>query len=440
MGEIENDTWEQGGTIMKNRWLIALSAIAIHLSIGGAYAYSVYKLPLIETMGWTATQVTVAFTIMMALAGTSAAFFGKFVEKNGPRKSAMVAAILFGAGQAGSGLAVMMDSVTLYWLTYGLLSGLGMGIGYISPVSTLIKWFPDRRGLATGMAVLGFGAGALITAPVAANLMQSVGISSTYYILGAGYFLLMFLGASYITPPPANYMPEGMKQAIDTGKKAVKKDLRQLTAKEAVKTKHFWMLWSMKLINTSAGIMMISVASPMAQEVVGLSVAGAAALVGIMGIFNGGGRLGWAAASDYLGRQNVFIIFFVIQIVAFLLLPITTNVLIFQVLILLVVSCYGGGFSNLPAFAGDLFGTKEVGAIHGYLLTTWSLGGVFGPMLVNAIKGSTGSYIPVFYTFFGLIAVAFMISVWLKMDIKKFQMKQQVVNEQPAGKASRKTS
>jgi len=196
----------------------------------------------------------------------------------------------------------------------------------------------------------------------------------------------------------------------------------------------------MKLINTSAGIMMISVASPMAQEVVGLSVAGAAALVGIMGIFNGGGRLGWAAASDYLGRQNVFIIFFVIQIVAFLLLPITTNVLIFQVLILLVVSCYGGGFSNLPAFAGDLFGTKEVGAIHGYLLTTWSLGGVFGPMLVNAIKGSTGSYIPVFYTFFGLIAVAFMISVWLKMDIKKFQMKQQVVNEQPAGKASRKTS
>ncbi|RID84010.1 MFS transporter, partial [Peribacillus asahii] len=259
----------------------------------------------------------------------------------------------------------------------------------------------------------------------AANLMQSVGISTTYYILGAGYFVLMFLGASYITPPPANYMPEGMKQAIDTGKKEVKKDLRQLTAKEAVKTKHFWMLWTMKLINTSAGIMMISVASPMAQDVVGLSVAGAATLVGIMGIFNGGGRLGWAAASDYLGRHNVFIIFFVIQLVAFIALPVTTNTLLFQALILLVVSCYGGGFSNLPAFAGDLFGTKEVGAIHGYLLTTWSLGGVCGPMLVTAINGATGSYIPVFYVFFGLIALTFIISVWLRADVKKMQRAEQ---------------
>ena len=310
----------------KNRWLIALSAISIHLSIGGAYAYSVYKIPVSEEMGWSVTQVTVAFTIMMALAGTSAAFFGKFVEKNGPRKSAMVAAILFSLGQAGSGLAILLDSLPLYLLTYGVLSGMGMGIGYISPVSTLVKWFPDRRGLATGMAVLGFGAGALITAPVAASLMESVGISNTYFILGAGYFILMFLGASYIAPPPANWMPEGMKHEIKSGKKELKKDLRQLTAREAVKTKHFWMLWAMNLINASAGIMMISVASPMAQEVVGLSVAGAAAMVGIMGLFNGGGRLAWAAASDYIGRHNVFIIFFVIQLVAFITLPNVTNV------------------------------------------------------------------------------------------------------------------
>jgi OFA family oxalate/formate antiporter-like MFS transporter len=168
--------------MMKNRWLIALSAIAIHLSIGGVYAYSVYKLPIVESMGWTATQVTIAFTIMMALGGSSSAVFGKFVEKNGPRKSALLAATLFGLGQAGSGLAIQMDSVVLFWLTYGVLSGIGMGIGYISPVSTLIKWFPDRRGLATGMAVLGFGTGALLTAPIAANLMGAVGISTTYYI------------------------------------------------------------------------------------------------------------------------------------------------------------------------------------------------------------------------------------------------------------------
>lgn len=188
----------------KNRWLIALSAIAIHLSIGGAYAYSVYKLPIVTEMGWSETSVTVAFTIMMGLAGFSAALFGSLVEKMGPRKSAMVAAVLFGLGQAGAGVAILSDSVVLYWLTYGLLSGLGMGIGYIAPVSTLVKWFPDRRGLATGMAVLGFGSGALITAPVAANLMEGVGISTTYFILGISYFILMICGASYIAPPLNN--------------------------------------------------------------------------------------------------------------------------------------------------------------------------------------------------------------------------------------------
>ena len=420
----------------KNRWLIAVSAIFIHLSIGGAYAYSVYKIPVSEEMGWSVTQVTVAFTIMMALAGTMAAFFGKFVEKNGPRKSAMLAAILFSLGQAGSGLAILLDSLPLYLLTYGVLSGMGMGLGYIAPVSTLIKWFPDRRGLATGMAVLGFGAGALITAPVAANLMESVGISNTYFILGAGYFILMVLGASYITPPPANYMPEGMKHEIKSGKKELKKDLRQLTAREAVRTKHFWMLWGMHLINVSAGIMMISVASPMVQELGGLSVAGAAAMVGIMGLFNGGGRLAWAAASDYIGRHNIFIVFFVIQLIAFITLPNVTNVLVLQALIFLVVSCYGGGFSNLPAFAGDLFGTKEVGAIHGFLLTTWSLGGVCGPMLVTAIRQSTGSYIPVFYVFFGLIAISFIISILLRADIKKTLRAQQ----EQGPKALRQTS
>ena len=405
----------------KNRWLIALSAIAIHLSIGAAYAYSVYKNPLIDSMGWSESHVTLAFTVMMALAGFTAAFMGSFVERNGPRKSAAVAAVLFGLGQAGSGIAVALDSSILFIITYGLLSGLGLGIGYISPVSTLVKWFPDRRGLATGMAVLGFGTGALITAPVAAALMVSIGISSTFYILGASYFILMVLGASYIAPPKEGWLPDNLKNAVAGSQKTVRKDLRQLTAKEAIKTKHFWMLWSMMLINTSAGIMMISVASPMAQDIVGLSAAAAATMVGIMGIFNGGGRLGWAAASDYLGRQNVFIIFFVIQLVAFITLPMTTNVILFQTMILLVVSCYGGGFSNLPAFIGDLFGTKQLGAIHGYLLTTWSLGGILGPLLVSNIKGATGSYIPVFYVFLVLIACAFIISLFLRADIKRMQ-------------------
>lgn len=403
----------------KNKWLIALSAIAIHLSIGGAYAYSVYKNPITTQLGWSMTNVTIAFTIMMGLAGFAAALFGSFVEKQGPRKSAMLAAVLFGLGQAGAGVAIAIDSVVLYWCTYGLLSGLGMGIGYIAPVSTLVKWFPDRRGLATGMAVLGFGSGSLITAPVATNLMEAVGISNTYFILGISYFTLMILGALYIAPPKQEGALNVSK--YDTTGKA----LAQMSAREAVKTKNFWMLWSMHLINVTAGLMMISVASPMAQEVVGLSVAGAATMVGLMGLFNGGGRLIWAAASDYIGRQNVFIIFFVIQLVAFVTLPFTTNILLFQAFIFLVVSCYGGGFSNLPAFASDLFGTKQLGVIHGYLLTTWSLGGIFGPLIVSGIYNAAGSYIPVFYTFSVLISISLCISLWMRHDVVKKKKIQQ---------------
>ncbi|WP_339648239.1 OFA family MFS transporter [uncultured Salegentibacter sp.] len=403
----------------KNRWLIAASAVFIHISIGAAYAYSVYTQPLVETKGWSMASVTTAFTIMMVLGGGSAALFGKFVERSGPKKSAMLAAVLFGLGQAGSGFAISMDSLTGFLLSYGLLSGLGLGIGYIAPVSTLVKWFPDKRGLATGMAVLGFGTGALVTAPVAASLIESIGISTTFYILGASYFILMMLGASYIAPPPKNWMPTGMEAAVKAGTKKIKRDLSQATSGEAVRTKHFWMLWTMMLINTSAGIMMISVASPMAQNIVGLSAGAAATMVGIMGIFNGGGRLGWAAASDYISRPKVFIIFFIIQLVAFITLPIITSALIFQIFIFLVVSCYGGGFSNLPAFIGDLFGTKELGAIHGYLLTTWSLGGLIGPTLVSQIYTRTGSYIPVFYVFTALIIVALIISLVLNRSVKK---------------------
>lgn len=408
----------------KNRWLIAASAIAIHVSIGAAYAYSVYTQPLVEAKGWSVASVTTAFTIMMVLGGGSAALFGKFVEKSGPRKSAIFAAILFSLGQAGSGFAISLNSLPLFLLSYGVLSGIGLGVGYISPVSTLVKWFPDKRGLATGMAVLGFGTGALITAPVAASLIESIGISPTFYILGASYFIMMMWGASYIAPPPQGWMPAGMKEAVAAGTRKIKKDLRQATRGEAIKTKHFWMLWSMMLINTSAGIMMISVASPMAQNIVGLSAGAAATMVGLMGIFNGGGRLGWAAASDYISRPKVFIIFFIIQLLAFITLPIIASAFVFQILIFLVVSCYGGGFSNLPAFIGDLFGTKELGAIHGYLLTTWSLGGLIGPTLVSQIYTRTGSYIPVFYIFTGLIIVALILSLLLNRSINDAKQKQ----------------
>jgi len=406
----------------KNRWLIALAAVSIHLSIGSVYAYSVFKNPLMDQFGWDNKQVTVSFTLAICFLGLSAAAFGRFVEKYGPRKSATVSAILFSAGMLGTGLAVHLGSLTGYYLCYGVIGGIGLGIGYISPVSTLVKWFPDRRGLATGMAVMGFGAGSLICSPVAARLINAVGVANTFYILGTAYFVLMMSGALYIARPPEGWMPKGMleKRASGSERKAPE-DLAQLTAVEALRTGRFWMLWVMMFVNISSGIMIISVASPMAQDKVGMSVAAAATMVGIMGLFNGGGRIGWAALSDYWGRTNVFTIFFASQLVLFLILPGVTNAIVFEIFILFIMTCYGGGFASLPAYIGDLFGTKQLGAIHGFLLTAWSAAGVVGPMLVASLYDSSQNYDMTFYVFAVLLAVALATTVLIRANIRKIR-------------------
>ncbi|KHF39943.1 L-lactate MFS transporter, partial [Halalkalibacter okhensis] len=404
-----------------NRWLIALSAVAIHLSIGSAYAYSVYSNPIAQTVGWKSTQVTLAFTLAIAFLGISAATLGRFVEKKGPRTSATIAAILFSFGQIGAGFAVWIQSLPLFLIMYGVIGGIGLGLGYISPVSTLVKWFPDRRGLATGIAVFGFGAGALVTSPVAARLIESVGVTNTFYILGATYLLLMLAGASYIVRPPQGWIPKGIQNSKEKGQNNVSEDLAQLTANEAIKTKRFWMLWTMIFINISSGIMIISVASPLSQEMIGLSVASAASMVGLMGIFNGGGRIGWSTISDYIGRSTVFSIFFIIQIIAFLTLPIVSNVILFQILIFLIMTTYGGGFAALPAFIGDIFGTKELGAIHGYILTAWSLAGVVGPITVAYIYETTGSYTPAFFLITIMLFIALLVSFMIQLDIKRIK-------------------
>ncbi|HHU20328.1 MAG TPA: OFA family MFS transporter [Bacilli bacterium] len=404
----------------KNRWLIALSAIAIHLSIGSVYSYSVLKNPITDQIGWSDKTVTVAFTIAIALLGTSAAFFGKSVEKWGPKKSAMIAAILFGAGQLITGISLATESLILFYFGYGIVGGMGLGLGYIAPVSTLVKWFPDRRGLATGMAVMGFGAGSLIGAPVITGLIRTVGLSNTFFILAAIYFTLMFSGALYIVRPPENWVP--FSKAAQQTKKTVRvqQSLQQLTAREAVRTNRFWLLWLMMFINISNGIMLISVASPFAQSKVGMTATAAATMVGIMGLFNGGGRIGWSAFSDFMGRSNVFLMFFSVQFILMLTLPNVTNALLLQILIFVVISMYGGSFALLPAFVSDLFGTKELGAIHGLLLTSWSCAGVFGPLLVAFINDTTGSYNAAFYIFSGLLAVAFVVSILMKLSIKAF--------------------
>lgn len=409
----------------QNRWAIAAAAVAFHLMIGSAYAWSVFTKPLMAQLGWSQKEVSLAFSIAIFALGMSAAFMGRFVERHGPRKSGTLAAIFFGTGVAGSGLAVALKSLPLLYLFYGLIGGIGLGIGYITPVSTLVKWFPDRRGLATGLAIMGFGFASLVSGPTAAVLIERVGIAPTFALLGAVYFAVMLAAAQVLTPPPAGWVPPRFAQQAADSRKRLPVDLAQLTAAEAVKTRRFWFLWVMMFINITCGIAIISVASPMGQEIAGLSPLAAASMVGLMGLFNGIGRIGWASLSDYIGRPNVYTAFFILQIGAFLLLPNAREALLFQVLVFAIMTCYGGGFATLPAYIGDLFGTKELGAVHGYLLTAWALAGVVGPILVSSIYDATKSYAGTLAIFAALFAVALAVSLWIRADIKALRTQRQ---------------
>ncbi|MBU5466060.1 OFA family MFS transporter [Virgibacillus sp. MSJ-26] len=415
---------------VKNRWFIAASAVGIHISIGSAYAWSVFTNPMVDQFGWDTTQVSFAFSLAIFFLGMSAAFMGRFVERNGPRKSGMLSALFFGVGVAGSGIATMLGSLPLLYLFYGVIGGIGLGIGYIAPVSTLVKWFPDRRGLATGLAIMGFGFAALISGPAAAALIDSVGLNATFFILGGIYFIVMTASAQYLAPPPEGWVPKGFEEAKENGTSKIKEDLSQLTANQAIKTRRFWMLWFMLFINITCGIAILAVASPMAQEITGMSAIAAAGMVGLLGLFNGGGRLGWAALSDYIGRPNVYTAFFVIQVVAYFLLPITTNAFMFQILLFAILTCYGGGFASVPAYIGDLFGTKQLGAIHGYILTAWAMAGVVGPVLLSLIYDTTQSYNLTLIIFGVMFAIALALSLWIRVDIKRLQTEKEKAHNQ----------
>ncbi len=407
---------------MKNRWLIAASAVGIHISIGSVYSWSVVSKPLMNQLDWDLKQVSLTFSIAIFFLGLSAAFLGHVVEKKGPRFAGTIASVLFGLGLAGSGLAVKMQSLPLLYLTYGVLGGMGLGTGYITPVSTLIKWFPDKRGLATGMAIMGFGFASFIAGPSMQYLIANMGIAPMFYILGAVYFVLMFASSQYLAPPPEGWMPAGFQAAIDSGKKKIKKDLAQLTANESVKTIRFYFLWVMLFINITCGIAVISVASPLAQEVTGMTAAAAAVMVGMMGLFNGIGRIGWSSLSDHIGRPVTWVVFFVIQIVAFFALPSITSAAVFPLIIYLILTCYGGGFASVPAYISDIFGTKQVSAIHGYILTAWAMAGLVGPMLVSYIREKTGDYSQTLYIFAGLFVAALIVSLLMIANIKKLRV------------------
>ena len=408
-------------TKVKNRWFMVIAAMSIHMCIGSVYAWSVYVNPIQSAMNWTLTDVTITFSIAIFFLGLSAALMGKFVEHRGPRVAATLAAILFGLGTIGSGVAIHFESKTLLYLTYGVLGGAGLGIGYLSPVSMLVKWFPDRRGMATGLAIMGFGFASAISGPAIKILIDSVGIASTFYTLGTIYFVIMLGAAQYLANPEEGYMPEKLSQAISTGQKKIKEDLVNITRDEAIKTARFFGLWIMLFINVTCGIAIISVASPLLQETIGISALAAASAVGLMGIFNGAGRIMWASISDYLTRPIVFILFFATQIIAFYLLTTVTSILLFQVLIYYIMTCYGGAFASIPAYIGDIFGTKELGAIHGYILTAWALAGLAGPIIIAYVKDSTGSYTGTLYVFVGLFFFALISSILMLSNIKKIK-------------------
>tara|TARA_B100000745_G_scaffold300472_1_gene254615 strand:- start:1777 stop:3048 length:1272 start_codon:yes stop_codon:yes gene_type:complete len=406
---------------MKNRWLIAASAVGIHISIGSVYAWSVFNTPMEMAYGWSKNQVALTFSLAIFFLGLSAAIMGHFVEKHGPRKSGLVAGTFWGVGMLGAGLATSMENMYMLWATYGVLGGIGLGVGYITPVSTLVKWFPDRRGLATGLAIMGFGFGAMIGGPIFNQIIQNISIPATFFIMGAVYMVLMYASALYLERPPEGWMPDGMKADIASGKRKKVEDLTQQTANEAVKTGPFYGLWVMMFINISCGIAVIYSASPLAQESIGLSPTEAATIVGMMALFNGLGRIGWASFSDIIGRGNTYMTFFLIQIVAFYLLPNISSVLMFQVVLYLILTCYGGGFATLPAFIGDLFGTKQLGAIHGYVLTAWAAAGLTGPQIAAYVRTVTGSYTMTLYIFAGVFVVALAVSLMMKAYIKRAQ-------------------
>lgn len=401
---------------LKNRWLIAASAVGIHISIGSVYAYSVMTNPVKDIFDVDGSVIKWAFKIAILLLGLSAAFLGRWVEKVGPKVSGTTAGLFYGIGILGSGLAVQLESLTLFYLCYGVIGGIGLGLGYITPVSTLVKWFPDRRGLATGMAIMGFGFAALIFGPVMQSLFDTVGVSNAFYILGVIYMILILSSARYIERPPEGYMPDGFK--LGEGKK-IKADISNIDANASLKTSRFYYIWIMMFINIACGIAIISAASPMMQEKLNYTPMEAAAIVGLIGVFNGLGRIIWSTLSDYLGRANTYIIFFAFQILAFFFLPKISTELAFLVVLFTVITMYGGGFATLPAFLGDLFGTKQLGAIHGMVLAAWGLAGVVGPTIYDVVKNATGSLDATLEVFAGLFVIALMVSLLMKRTVNQ---------------------
>jgi MFS family permease len=450
-----------------NRWLVPPAALAIHLSIGVAYGFSVFWLPLSRAIGvsqgrgplpcpadvgfvarmftttcdWKISDLGWMYTLFFVFLGSSAAVWGAWLERTGPRKAGVVAAFCWGGGFMLSALGVYFHQLWLMWLGSGIIGGIGLGLGYISPVSTLIKWFPDRRGMATGMAIMGFGGGAMIGSPLADRLMKafatptSVGVWETFVTLGLIYFVAMLCGAFGYRVPPADWKPAGWNPPAQRIGMITTQNVH---VSEAWKTPQFWFLWAVLCLNVSAGIGVIGIASPMIQEVFGGQLMNApgvalrdlapaaraqlatigAAFAALLSVFNIAGRISWASLSDYIGRKRTYLIFFTLGTLLYALAPWAArigSVALFVIIFCVILTMYGGGFATIPAYLADIFGTKFVGAIHGRLLTAWSAAGVLGPVLVNYIREfqlergipAAQAYNVTMYILAGLLVVGF---------------------------------
>lgn len=395
-----------------NRWLIAAAGVVMQIALGAVYAWSVFRIPLTREYGWTVPQVTLAFTIAIFVLGFAAFCGGQWMRHAGPRRVALAAGVCYGLG-------VFLTSFAgnrLWWLygSYGLLGGIGLGLGYIVPVATLLKWFPDRRGMIAGIAVAGFGAGALLTAPVATRLIAEVGAMRTFAVLGAAYFVAVTGASWFMQNPPEGYRPPGWApDKIQQNRTA-----GAYTLQEALRTWQWYGLWALLFLNVTAGISIISQAAAMVQEMTGVSAAGAAGMVGIISIANGAGRFLLASLSDLIGRRSVFVLMFAVQAIVFAILPSVRSFGTFTILACVILLCYGGGFGTMPAFVADYFGSENVGSIYGLMLTAWGFAGVLGPMLIAALRQSTGAYPDALYRIAGLMFVSLAIPVLVKAPAK----------------------
>ncbi|NEK59755.1 OFA family MFS transporter [Geodermatophilus sabuli] len=432
-----------------NRWLIPPAALAVHLCIGQAYATSVYKSALVEHFDSSLTAIGIIFSIAIVMLGISAALFGTWVDRNGPRAAMFTSACFWVSGFLVGSLGIATEQLWLLYLGYGVLGGIGLGIGYISPVSTLIKWFPDRPGLATGMAIMGFGGGALIASPLSRQLMDFYdpeydgtagtvpsggAVAALFLTLGLLYLLFMMFGAFIVRVPADDWKPDGFDPSTVKQKALVTTE--SVSASNAIKTPQFWLLWTVLFCNVTAGIGILEQASPMIQDFFReggtstVAVTAAAGFVGLLSLFNMGGRFVWSSTSDYIGRKPIYMVYLGVGLVLYVLLATvgSSATWVFVILAAIIISFYGGGFATIPAYLRDLFGTYQVGAIHGRLLTAWAAAGVAGPLIVNGVLDTQGTpgelvaanYRPALFIMVGLLAVGFIANLLVKPVASKW--------------------